>query len=127
MTGDGDWAESVFTDTELAKLRRAAKAIIDTHNPDMFLPETDEYLEYELSIRREYVHEILGWCRELHAQNDVPPFVSDLLFAIGMAVGVSYLTDDSWEFDEVLSDHATYFGSRDWFTENMEWDDDDDG
>lgn len=126
IADDDDWAKSVFTETELGKLRQAMKDIVAATEAELEVDST--YVEYDLSVRMDGIKDVIRWCRELHQENDVPPAVSDFLFAVGCAIGISYISDDTWEYDEELSDHATYFGSRDWFVQyldDMEDDDDD--
>ena len=127
---DDSWLESVFTHTELKKLKQHAEAIIDTYRPDMFPEETDEYVELECSFKRSSASDLVEWIHQTHKAGDIPPYVSDMLYAIGCGICIVYLLDSDWEHDERMTDRSFYFNADEWLEEHMPQilgeDDDDD-
>jgi hypothetical protein len=50
--------------------------------------------------------------------------LGDFLWALGCNICFCYLTDAEWDYNEELSDHATYFGARMFLDDADEEDDD---
>lgn len=122
---DGDWLKKVFTDTEISKMQRAARAIIDTHqddDPDV----SDRNIQIVADISHHMAGIVMEWCRIQLEGGLVPPSVSEFLVGVGRTIGVGYLVDPDWEYDETLSDHATWFGATDWFQDEFMNDDGED-
>lgn len=118
--GDDDWAIGLFSEEELLKLRRAASEIEEDHVESQQV----ELVSVETIFERQYVHEIVAWLRQEH-YNQPEGTVSDFLWAVGCNICFVYLVDVDWDYDEVLSDHATYFGAR-MFLDDQESEGDDD-
>lgn len=117
---DDNWASQVFSDEELNKLRKQLQQIEEDHAESQEV----QVVSIETMFDREYTHEIMEWLRETHyAAPDGA--VSDFLWALGCNICFSYLTDAEWDYDEVLSDHATYFGAR-MFLDDMDDEEGDD-
>lgn len=117
---DDNWAYRVFTEQELIKLRREADAIEEAHWEQKDKVET---VSIETIFERQYSHEVLDWLRQTH-YNAPEGAIADFLWALGCNICFSYLVDVDWEYDEQLSDHATYFGAR-MFLDDADEDDDD--
>lgn len=104
---DDDWASQVFSEQELIKLKRQAEAIEEDHDAS----QQAELVSIETMFERQYAHEVLAWLRHQH-YNEEDGTVRDFLWALGCNICFVYLCDTEWEYDEQLSDHATYFGAR---------------
>jgi hypothetical protein len=117
---DDNWASKVFSEVELAKLKRTLVAIEENHVEQV---GDIEVVSIETIFERAYVHEVLAWLRREH-HNASEGAVADFLWALGCNICFVYLCDTEWEYDEVLSDHATYFGAR-MFLDDADEDDDD--
>lgn len=115
---DDNWASQVFSDEEMVKLRRQLQQIEEDHAESQEV----QVVSIETMFDREYTHEILAWLRLEH-YNAPEGTIADFLWALGCNICFSYLTDTEWEYDEVLSDHSTYFGAR-MFLDGEEDDDD---
>lgn len=115
---DDNWASKVFSEQEVMKLRRQANDIIEDHEASTRV----EMVSIETMVDREVVHEILAWLRDQHYRAPEGT-IADFLWALGCNICFAYLTDVDWDYDEALSDHATYFGAR-MFLDDYEDDDD---
>lgn len=115
---DDNWAEQVFGEAELAKLRYQARQIEEDHEASK---EQVDTVSIETMFDRQYTHEILAWLRDKH-YNEEDGTVRDFLWAVGCNIGFCYLTDVEWEYDEVMSDHATYFGARQFIMDDEGYD-----
>lgn len=105
-----DWAKGIFTEQEIINLKKAAK---DIQQEIQDATETefswDDAVSFEMYFRRETATEFVSWLR-----NQIPTggdAIDQWLAAVGAAISFTYLTDESWEMDEVMSDHATWFGA----------------
>jgi hypothetical protein len=116
---DDSWANGVFSEQELMKLRRQAQDIIDDHEASQEV----EMVSIETMFDRSVTHEVLQFLRDKHYEASEGT-IADFLWALGCNICFVYLTDVDWDYDEILSDHATYFGAR-MFLDDMEEDDDD--
>ncbi len=104
---DDSWASKVFSEQELIKLRRQAEAIEEDHVASL----QTQIVSIETMFERQYTHEVLAWLRDQHYRASEGA-IADFLWALGCNICFVYLTDVDWDYDEVLSDHATYFGAR---------------
>lgn len=105
---DDDWAFQVFSEQELIKLKRTLEAIEQDYVEQV---NDIEVVSIETIFERQYAHEVLAWLRDQHYAAPGGA-VADFLWALGCNICFVYLCDTEWEYDEVLSDHATYFGAR---------------
>ena len=117
---DDDWASRVFSEQELLKLKRTLEAIEQDHVEQV---GDIAVVSIETMFERQYVHEVLAWLRDQHYRASEGA-VADFLWALGCNICFVYLCDTEWDYDEVLSDHATYFGAR-MFLDDAEDDGDD--
>ncbi len=117
---DDSWASQVFSEQELIKLRRQAEAIEEDHAASL----QAQVVSIETMFERQYTHEVLAWLRHQH-YNEEDGAVRDFLWALGCNICFCYLTDVEWDYDEVLSDHATYFGARMFLDDSDDEEDDD--
>ena len=111
MGDPDDWARQVFTEQEVIDLRQQADDVlaeVQAENDD------DVTVSIETFIDRDVVPEVVGWLRHQHSEYAACA-VSDFLWACGVNLCFAYLVDNDWPYDEVMSDHATYFGARDFF------------
>lgn len=104
---DDNWASKVFSEAELQKLKRQLLAIEEDH----VASQQTQVVSIETMFERQYTHEVLSWLRNEH-YNAPEGTIADFLWALGCNICFCYLTDTEWDYDEVLSDHATYFGAR---------------
>jgi hypothetical protein len=118
LNSDDDWASQVFSEQELLKLRKQLQQIEEDH----VASQEAAVVSIETEFDRSFVHEILRWLRDQHPASE--GIIAGLLWALGCNICFRYLTDTEWEYDEELSDHATYFGAR-MFLDDQEDEDDD--
>lgn len=104
---DDNWASKVFSEAELQKLRKQLQAVEEDHVASL----QTQIVSIETMFERQCTHEVLAWLRHEH-YNAPEGAVADFLWALGCNICFVYLCDTEWEYDEVLSDHATYFGAR---------------
>lgn len=119
VSEDDNWASRVFSEQELIKLKRTLEAIEEDHASSSEVA----VVSIETVFERTYVHEVLGWLRREHYGASEGP-IADFLWTLGCNICFVYLCDVDWDYDEVLSDHATYFGAR-MFLDDVDEDDDD--
>ncbi len=115
---DDNWASKVFSEAELQKLRKQLQAVEEDHVASL----QTQVVSIETMFERQCTHEVLAWLRDQHYRASEGA-VADFLWALGCNICFVYLTDVDWDYDEVLSDHATYFGAR-MFLDDEEDDDD---
>lgn len=118
-----DWAKGIFTEQEIIKLKQAAK---DIQQEIQDATETefswDDAVSFEMYFRRETATDFVSWLR-----NQIPTgddTIDQWLAAVGAAISFTYLTDESWEMDEVMSDHAMWFGATSMLFDMDEGDED---
>lgn len=105
-----DWIDGLFTETEIAKMRQQADDVLASIQAENETPD----VSVEIVLERTAAKEIVAWLREQHAEYATGPS-SDFVWAAGVNICFAYLVDDTWDYDEEMSDHATYFGAREWF------------
>lgn len=108
VSEDDNWASRIFSEQELIKLKRTLQAIEENYVEEV---GDIEIVPVEMAFERTYVHEVLAWLRDQHYQASQGA-IADFLWALGCNICFVYLCDVDWDYDEVLSDHATYFGAR---------------
>lgn len=122
VSEDDDWASRVFSEQELIKLKRTLQAIEQDHVEQV---GDIAVVSIETMFERSYVHQVVAWLRDQHYQAPEGA-IADFLWALGCNICFVYLCDVDWDYDEVLSDHATYFGARQFLMDDEEDDDVDD-
>lgn len=118
---DDNWASRVFSEQELLKLKRTLEAIEQDHVEQI---GDIAVVSIETIFERQYTHDVLAWLRDQHYRASEGA-IADFLWALGCNICFVYLCDVDWDYDEVLSDHATYFGAR-MFLDDADEDEDDD-
>ena len=132
MFDDGsEWARSLFSDSELSKFRRITAQAEEEQAELDAESELDEvqFASFQLYFQRETALQFLEWVRlqmnKMEHVGDTETAVYGWLGALGAAVSITYLTDAEWDYDEQLSDYASWFGAEDMF-EFVDDDDEDD-
>ena len=122
LQGDDDnWASGLFSEQELLKLRQTANDIQDEHDTSTQV----DMVSIETMFDKNITKEVLDWLRNQH-YNAPEGAVADFMWAVGCNLCFAYLVDVDWEYDESLSDHATYFGARMFLEDDEDEDDVDD-
>lgn len=109
-----EWFSSVFSEHEINKLRQQAEDVLAEVEAEN---EEPPEVSVEIVVQRNAAKDIVAWLREQHAEY-AEGAASDFVWAAGVNICFAYLVDGDWEYDEEMSDHATYFGARDWFVED---------
>ncbi len=117
---DDNWASKVFSEAELQKLKRQLQAVEEDHVASL----QTQIVSIETMFERQCTHEVLAWLRDQHYRASEGA-IADFLWALGCNICFVYLTDVDWDYDEVLSDHATYFGARMFLDDADDGEDDD--
>ncbi len=117
--GDDEWWRKAFTQTEYDEMIRAFEEIEAEHeanqeNPPVFAAFTD--------VLQSDAIEVLNFLRST-AQEHQSASVRQFCTAIGHSICMNYMVDVDVEYDEQMTDHATWFGVMD----DLMPDDDDDG
>ena len=120
-----EWAKELFTEQEIIKLKQAAKDIhAEVAEAAADGGEWDDAVSFEMYFQRETATEFVSWLKDtIPTGNDA---IDQWLAAIGAAIAFAYLVDENWDMDEVMSDHAVWFGAADMFFDTEEVEDDDD-
>lgn len=99
---DADWWQNVFSETEIKELKTMWEEVFAEHDN---LP--DQILTGAISVPMNQVAEILNLIWKSYMAESEP--YSTFLYGVGTALAVAYLYDNEIEFDEAISDAATYF------------------
>lgn len=99
---DADWWQNVFSETEIKELKTMWEEVFAEHEN---LP--DQILTGAINVPMNQVAEILNLIWKSYLAESEP--YSTFLYSVGTALAVAYLYDNEIEFDEAISDAATYF------------------
>lgn len=99
---DADWWQNVFSETEIRELKDMWEEVFAEYET---VP--DQILTGAISVPMNQVAEILGLIWKSYMAESEP--YSNFLYSVGTALAVAYLYDNEIEFDEAISEAATYF------------------
>ena len=99
---DADWWQNVFSETEIRELKDMWEEVFAEYET---VP--DQILTGAISVPMNQVAKILGLIWKSYMAESEP--YSNFLYSVGTALAVAYLYDNEIEFDEAISEAATYF------------------
>ena len=102
IAADDNWENRVFSETEIKELEAVTKEVLAEYET---VP--DQILTGAISVPMNQVAEILGLIWKSYMAESEP--YSNFLYSVGTALAVAYLYDNEIEFDEAISEAATYF------------------
>jgi hypothetical protein len=102
VAADDNWENRVFSETEIKELQAVTEEVLAEYET---VP--DQILTGAISVPMNQVAEILGLIWKSYMAESEP--YSNFIYSIGTALAVAYLYDSEIEFDETISEAATYF------------------
>jgi hypothetical protein len=118
---DENWAKHLLGERDFNQVSQTGdRIIVDSIQEE----EIDDRIQIVMALPADSLSTILNMVR--NTVDSYEGTAEAFLMGLGQILAYAYMVDDNIEYDEVMSDHALFFGAaEEWFDDDDDEDDDD--